>query len=70
MARFILDVDNGNNASESMNIMKEITELLECDYIASISCINHLNDSQFHEDSAKNRLQHKEIENFNLDPHS
>lgn len=57
MARFILDVD-GNHKE----IMHEVIEALSlANRVATISCINESNDSQFHNELERNKVTHDEL---------
>jgi len=67
MARFILDIDTANK-TENREYMLRIAELLYED-IASITCINQSNDTQFHEYEEDNKLTEDEVKTFNNNPH-
>ena len=67
MARFILDVNTDNTLAESQKLMKDLMGLF--DTLASITCVNVTNGSQFYEGVMDNSLTDTEIKTFNDNPH-
>ena len=69
MARFILDVNSKNSYKMSDKkidkICKSINEQLLNGEIFKIICIDDTTDNQFYETQSKNKLNNKQINNYN-----
>ena len=69
MARFILDVNSKNSYKMSEKqideICQSINEQLLNGEIFRIVCIDETTDNQFHETQSKNKLNNKQINNYN-----
>ena len=69
MARFILDVNSKNsykmNEKQIDEICQSINEQLLNGEIFRIVCIDETTDNQFHEIESKNKLNNKQINNYN-----
>ena len=69
MARFILDVNSKNsykmNEKQIDEICQSINEQLLNGEIFRIVCIDETTDNQFHETQSKNKLNNKQINNYN-----
>ncbi len=69
MARFILDVNSKNSYKMSDKqideICQSINEQLLNGEIFRIVCIDDTTDNQFHEIQSKNKLNNKQINNYN-----
>ena len=69
MARFILDVNSKNSYKMSEKqideICQSINEQLLNGEIFRIVCIDETTDNQFHEKESKNKLNNKQINNYN-----
>ena len=69
MARFILDVNSKNSYKMSVKqideICQSIDEQLLNGEIFRIVCIDDTTDNQFYETQSKNKLNNKQINNYN-----
>ena len=69
MARFILDVNSKSlykmNEKQIDEISQSINEQLLNGEIFRIVCIDETTDNQFHETQSKNKLNNKQINNYN-----
>ena len=69
MARFILDVNSKGlykmNEKQIDEISQSINEQLLNGEIFRIVCIDETTDNQFHETQSKNKLNNKQINNYN-----
>jgi|TARA_R110000823_G_scaffold298919_1_gene419559 hypothetical protein len=69
MARFILDVNSKNSYKMSEKqvdeICQSINEQLLNGEIFKIICIDDTTDNQFYETQSKNKLNNKQINNYN-----
>jgi len=69
MARFILDVNSNNSYKMSEKqvdeICQSINEQLLNGEIFRIVCIDDTTDNQFYETQSKNKLNNKQINNYN-----
>lgn len=69
MARFILDVNSKGlykmNEKQIDEICQSINEQLLNGEIFRIVCIDETTDNQFHETQSKNKLNNKQINNYN-----
>ena len=69
MARFILDVNSKNSYKMSDkkidDICLSINEQLLNGEIFRIVCIDETTDNQFHETESKNKLNNKQVNNYN-----
>ncbi len=69
MARFILDVNSKGsykmNSKQIDEICQSINEKLLNGEIFRIVCIDDTTDNQFHETQSKNKLNNKQINNYN-----
>ena len=69
MARFILDVNSKGSYKMSEKqideICQSINEQLLNGEIFRIVCIDETTDNQFHETQSKNKLNNKQIDNYN-----
>jgi len=69
MARFILDVNSKNSYKMSEKqvdeICQSINEQLLNGEIFRIVCIDDTTDNQFYETQSKNKLNNKQINNYN-----
>ena len=69
MARFILDVNSKNSYKMSEKqideICQSINEQLLNGEIFRIVCIDETTDNQFHETQSKNKLNNKQVNNYN-----
>tara|TARA_Y100001937_G_C6968384_1_gene262088 strand:+ start:440 stop:673 length:234 start_codon:yes stop_codon:yes gene_type:complete len=69
MARFILDVNSKNsykmNEKQIDEICQSINEQLLNGEIFRIVCIDDTTDNQFYETQSKNKLNNKQINNYN-----
>tara|TARA_R110002153_G_scaffold27966_3_gene86773 strand:- start:193 stop:426 length:234 start_codon:yes stop_codon:yes gene_type:complete len=69
MARFILDVNSKNSykmSEKQVNeICQSINEQLLNGEIFKIICIDDTTDNQFYETQSKNKLNNKQINNYN-----
>tara|TARA_Y100001972_G_C7575307_1_gene288719 strand:+ start:63 stop:290 length:228 start_codon:yes stop_codon:yes gene_type:complete len=69
MARFILDVNSKNsykmNEKQIDEICQSINEQLLNGEIFRIVCIDETTDNQFHETESKNKLNNKQVNNYN-----
>ena len=69
MARFILDVNSKNSYKMSEKqideICQSIDEQLLNGEIFRIVCIDDTTDNQFHETQSRNKLNNKQINNYN-----
>jgi len=69
MARFILDVNSKNSYKMSEKqvdeICQSINEQLLNGEIFRIVCIDDTTDNQFHETQSRNKLNNKQINNYN-----
>ena len=69
MARFILDVNSKGlykmNEKQIDEICQSINEQLLNGEIFRIVCIDKTTDNQFHETQSKNKLNNKQLNNYN-----
>ena len=69
MARFILDVNSKNSYKMSIKqideICQSINEQLLNGEIFRIVCIDDTTDNQFYEKQSKNKLNNKQLNNYN-----
>ena len=69
MARFILDVNSKGlykmNEKQIDEICQSINEQLLNGEIFRIVCIDETTDNQFHETESKNKLNNKQVNNYN-----
>ena len=69
MARFILDVNSKGlykmNEKQIDEICQSINEQLLNGEIFRIVCIDETTDNQFHEIESKNKLNNKQVNNYN-----
>ena len=69
MARFILDVNSKNSYKMSDKKINEICQLINEQLlngeIFRIVCIDKTTDNQFYETELKNKLNNKQINNYN-----
>tara|TARA_R110002073_G_scaffold242311_1_gene404292 strand:- start:57 stop:290 length:234 start_codon:yes stop_codon:yes gene_type:complete len=69
MARFILDVNSKGlykmNEKQIDEICQSINEQLLNGEIFRIVCIDDTTDNQFHETQSKNKLNNKQVNNYN-----
>lgn len=68
MARFILDINTDGKVETNKMVMALLMDSLS-ESVASITCVNQDNDTQFHNETIKNRLTYDEIKAFNDNPH-
>ena len=70
MARFILDVNSKGSYKMSEKqidkICQSINEQLLNGEIFRIVCIDETTDNQFHEIESKNKLNNKQVNNYNI----